>query len=428
SAVPIFYPNCGIAGPCGGGLFSATMKFSALLLFFLLVMSARAQVLTAEDSLNAGLVRNSARTLVSGYGEVKVSYDQQLGTGTANVTRNVLFLGHRFSDRITFFSEMELENARVEGNRAGGEISMEQLFLKFDLNKDIYLVGGLFIPRLGIINENHLPTTFNGNDRPFVEQLVIPSTWREVGVGLYGKSPRLPGLNWSLALQNGLNAADFSHGSGIREGRGEGSNASAGNFGVNGALLYYVGDFRIQTSAYYGGAAGLTQREADSLQLDYGAFGTPVRLLEMNAQYHGEGFRMKVLAAQVDIPDAGRVNRAYASNTPERMTGVYAEVGYDLWSLIKPAQKRDLVAFVRYESLDMNKAIPTNGINDPTLARTYIVGGFTYVPVGGISVKLDYVMRSTGAPNPALAIGPYPRAQPYFTQNGFLNIGLAYSF
>ena len=156
--------------------------------------AVRAQVITSEDSLNAGLVRSDRTTVISGYGEVKVSYDQQLGTGVANLTRNVLFLGHRFNDHISFFSEMELENARVENGRAGGELSMEQLFIKFDLTKDIYLTGGLFIPRLGIINENHLPTTFSGNDRPFVEQFIIPSTWREIGIGLYGGVKLIGGL------------------------------------------------------------------------------------------------------------------------------------------------------------------------------------------------------------------------------------------
>ncbi len=404
------------------------MKKALFLLALAAVGAAQAQVITREDSLNAGLVKTDRTTVLSGYGEVKVSYDQVLGTGTADLTRNVLFIGHRFNARISFFSEMELEHARVEGGQAGGELSMEQLFVKFDLTKDIYLTGGLFIPRIGIINENHLPTTFNGNDRPFVEQYILPSTWREIGVGIYGRSNRIAGLNWSVALQNGLDAGGFTHGSGIRDGRGEGSGASASNLGVSGALLYYTGPFRLQASGYYGGAAGLNERQADSLQLDHGAFGTPVSLVEANAQYHDEHFRVKVLATQVDIPDAERVNRAYASNTPERMFGVYAEVGCDLWSYLRPDQKRDLVVFARYETMDLNAAIPMNGIDDPTLRKQFLVTGVTYVPTVGISVKVDYVLRTTGEPNPALYINPYPRALPYATENGFLNIGLAYSF
>ena len=39
---------------------------------FLLIEAARGQVLTAEDSLNAGLVASDRTTVISGYGEVKV--------------------------------------------------------------------------------------------------------------------------------------------------------------------------------------------------------------------------------------------------------------------------------------------------------------------------------------------------------------------
>lgn len=246
--------------------------FLAGLLMIASCLSLQAQVITREDSLNAGLTPKNNPTVISGYGQAKVQYDLRFQTGTASLTRNVIFLGHRFSNRISFFSEMELENAKVVGGKASGEISMEQLFLKFNINRNNYLVAGLFIPRIGIINENHLPTTFNTNDRPYVEQLVIPSTWREIGVGVYGQIPKVPGLNYSAALINGLNSGGFVQGSGIAEGRFEGNNATASNLAVTGALLYYFRNFRMQVSTYYGGSAGLSQKQGDSLKLDYGAF------------------------------------------------------------------------------------------------------------------------------------------------------------
>ena len=58
---------------------------------------------------------------------------------------------------------------------------MEQAFLKFNLNPKQYIVAGFFIPRIGMLNENHLPVNFNGTERPIVEQLVLPATWREFG-------------------------------------------------------------------------------------------------------------------------------------------------------------------------------------------------------------------------------------------------------
>ena len=66
-------------------------------------ISNQAQVITREDSLSAGLVAKNAPTVISGYGQAKVEYDLKNRTGVANLTRNVLFIGHRFSNKISFF-------------------------------------------------------------------------------------------------------------------------------------------------------------------------------------------------------------------------------------------------------------------------------------------------------------------------------------
>ena len=81
------------------------------------------QVLTREDSLTAGLIRSNNTTVLSGYGQIKVEYDTRLKTAQANLTRNVLFVGHRFSKSIYFFSELELEDAKVVGGQPSGEMN-----------------------------------------------------------------------------------------------------------------------------------------------------------------------------------------------------------------------------------------------------------------------------------------------------------------
>jgi hypothetical protein len=404
-------------------------KSLILLILCTLTTSAMAQVFTKEDSLQAGLVRSNQATVLSGYGQAKVQYDLRYKTGEANLTRNVLFVGHKFSNKVYFFSEMELENAGVSsGGGFKGELSMEQLFLKFNVNRDIYITAGLFIPRIGIINENHLPTTFNGNDRPYVETFLIPATWRELGIGVYGNVRRIPGLNYSFAVMNGLNAAGFNNGTGIAEGRFEGSQATASNIAVTGSLLYYYRNFRLQASGYFGGTAGVVKRVADSLQLRSGPFGTPVGLIEANAQYHNNGLSIKALATSAHIPDAFRINRAYANNTPAAMFGAYAEAGYNFFKIWNDGTTKNLTFFVRYEWMDLNRQLPSNGIENGTLRKTFVVTGLTFQPVQGVIVKLDYVMRQTGERNPELVVTPFPSALPYYTSNGFVNLGFGYSF
>jgi len=135
--------------------------------------NAQNLVLTNEDSLNTG--NNQNKTVISGYGDAFYQRDFNKEQSKASLERVVLFVGHRFNEKISLFTEMELENALVvssgesdEGGNGGGDISMEQAYLKFNLNARQYLVAGLFLPRIGILNENYLPVNFNGVERPMI--------------------------------------------------------------------------------------------------------------------------------------------------------------------------------------------------------------------------------------------------------------------
>jgi hypothetical protein len=387
---------------------------------------AQQQILTNEDSLNNGLTVGK-RTVISGYGSAYVQRDFSRKLTTASLERVILFVGHQFNDRIAFFSEMELENAIVAGDGARGEIAMEQAFLKFNLNPNNYLVAGLFIPRIGLLNENHLPVNFNGVERPLVETYIIPSTWRELGVSLYGNLEGTS-LNYSLAVMNGLDASGFEHGTGIREGRGLGSFAVANNIAVTGSLQYRWGDFRFQASGYVAGTTALNKRAADSLELDGGAFGMPLYMGDANVQYSRDGVSARLLAAYISFPEAARVNTTYAKNIANSMYGSYMELGYDwFWRRQKGGQ---FISFARYEVMDMNASIPSapEGIYDGTLKQSHLIAGISYLPIPNVAIKADVRFQTTGEQNKALLINPPPNMLPYQQQQTFLNIGVGYSF
>jgi len=387
---------------------------------------AQQLVMTNEDSLNAGLSTN--KTVVSGYGSAFYQRDFNAQVSTVTLERAVLFVGHQFSNKISFFSELEVENAKIAGGESGtGEIAMEQAFLKFNLNPRQYIVAGLFVPRIGILNENHLPVNFNGVERPIVEELIIPATWRELGVAFYGTANRLP-LNYSVAIVNGLNSEKFEHGDGIRGGRAEGSSALANNIAVTASLQYFWKDFKFQVSGYAGGTVGLSPRAADSLGLNSGAFGTPLYLGEANLQYAKNGIAVKALAAYISYPEADKINTAYANNIATGMYGAYAELGYD-WLYSKHG-KAQFVSFARVELLDLNSSIPDppKAIYDGTEKQTHIIAGFSYLPLPNVVIKADIRLLHTGSQNPELVINPSPNALPYKQNNQFLNIEIGYSF
>lgn len=394
-----------------------------LVCFLFICKASFAQILTKEDSLNNSLLAKNTETVLSGYGEGRASYTSVTKTGSANLTRAVLFVGHKFSNTISFFSETEVEDAKVDGG--GGEIALEQAFLKIQLNKDLYLTTGLFIPRLGIINENHLPTTFNGVDRPFTETYIIPSTWRELGIGLYGSTRSIPGLNYSLGIVNGLNSEHFNTETGIREGRFEGRDFTGNNIALTGSLLYYFQHFRIQASEYYGGTTGIAKRMADSLQLNHGPFGSPLSLTEGDIQYTTNGLTVKALASFINIAEADKIIRAFNQNVPSQLYGFYAEIGYNLLNHTNTEKK--LVVFARYEKLDMNYKVPAQGISDGALKQQYIIAGLNFLLHRGIAFKADYVMLQTGDQNPLLVQNQY-NSIPYSNRSNTFNIGFGYSF
>lgn len=384
---------------------------------------------TGEDSLTAGT--SSSRTVISGYGSAFYQRDMNEQMARATLERVVLFVGHQFNSRIAFFSEMELENAKVQPNAVdngfAGEISMEQAYLKFSLNPRQYIVAGLFVPRIGILNENHLPVNFNGVERPMVEQLVIPATWRELGIGFYGRSRRIP-LNYTLAVVNGLNDATFSHGSGLIDGKAEGSGAYANNLAVTASLQYYWQNFRFQVSGYAGGTNGLNARKSDSLKLSHGTFSLPIYLGEADIMYSNNGFSAKAIGTLISFPNAADVNRAYANNVAKVMYGAYGELAYNLLEKSVQYKEQQLNVFGRYEILDLNSSIPANGIYDGKLKQQHIIAGFTYLPIPNVAIKADVRLLHTGAENPALVINPSPARVPYKVNNSLLNIGIGYSF
>ena len=66
--------------------------------------------------------------------------------------------------------------------------------------------GCVLVP-MGFLNEIHEPPFYLGVHRPEVERRIIPSTWREIGAGLFGAIGEQ--IEYQLYVMNGLNAEGF---------------------------------------------------------------------------------------------------------------------------------------------------------------------------------------------------------------------------
>ena len=332
------------------------------------------------------------RTTIGGYGEVHFNNATGPDTpGRVNVSRFVVFLAHSFSERLAFRSELELEDARIEGGEEGGEVALEQLYLDYTLSPAATLRAGLVLPPIGIINETHEPPTFNGVERPAFDHDVIPSTWRDIGVGMVGSIPGSSGLNYRVYLLNGLVAEGFSAEEGIREGRQEGHDASFANPSVTGRLEWARPGLRIGGSFWYGGSS------ADDPALGSGTFDNAVALVSADARYDVGPFMFRGVVANVSISDVEEINSAFGGSVGSRIAGGYVEGAYNLLAALSPASIQRLNAFIRHERYNTQAGVPDGVTREDALARRITTFGLSYKPVYNVVFKGDYQLRRNRA-------------------------------
>jgi hypothetical protein len=302
--------------------------------------------------------------------------------GVLDFHRFVLLFNHSFSSRIRFVGELELEHAFVEGLEEAGELELEQAYLDFLIARQFNVRAGMMLVPLGIINERHEPPIYNGVERPFVDTVIIPSTWFDVGAGIHGEVGQ--GFRYRAFVMAPLDALEFTADEGIRGGRQKGSEANVRNVAFTGRAEY------VGTPGLTLGASFWTGDSSFSLP----RLNTTVRIGEIDARYQRQRLELRGQFAQVSVADAGRLNDALqgligvSPNIARSMRGFYGEAAYRVWARGSP---RDLVAFVRYENFDTQFRMPDGFLPLKEFDREAWIIGTTYYPDPDVAVKVDYI-------------------------------------
>ena len=141
------------------------------------------------EVLEEGGADSQARYMpISGYMDFHLNNDG-LNPTTFDFHRFVLMFGHVFSDRVRFWSELELEHALVEGGEPSGELELEQAYLDFLVTPKFNFRAGMLLTPIGIINERHEPPSFHGVERPFNDDSDHPEHLVRLGCRVY-RRPR----------------------------------------------------------------------------------------------------------------------------------------------------------------------------------------------------------------------------------------------
>jgi hypothetical protein len=324
---------------------------------------------------------------LGGYGEVTYSntVSDTLGTSdTADAQRFILYTGYKFTDWLILNSEIEFEHGTTSAtvSSGSGSVSVEFLTLDFLAREWANARLGLVLVPMGFINEIHEPVYFHGVNRPEVERVIIPTTWREIGAGVFGHAGDFTYRAYALSS---LNADGFSS-SGIRNGRQQGNRSLVNSYASTGRLDWepeFVPGLLAGASVF---AGGTTQ--------DQEAFGNAdgfLTLWDAHVQYRWRGLELRGLSAFGHLDDAKSISNANDTTVANQFQGHYVEAAYDVMPHIFPELERQYLApFFRYENLDPQWHVPAGLERTRSVDTELYTVGLTYKPHPQVVLKLDY--------------------------------------
>jgi hypothetical protein len=362
-------------------------------------IATKAQEQEAPKSIGSTILERikDEKLSIGGYGEVH--YNQQISgqtryNGNMDVHRMVLFFGYQFNEKTSFVTEIEYEHVK--------ELYVEQAFLNYNVKPNVSLRGGLMLVPMGIVNEYHEPTTFNGVERPRIANKIVPTTWREIGAGISGKFADA-GLKYQLYLVNGLKGYDDGSakisGGGIRSGRQKGAQSFMTSPNLSFKMDYFaLRNLNIGFAAYLGKTQstmfdGLdTADDFLTMQADSSRVG--LKMFGLDARYNNNGFAFRGSYIFGSMSNTKAYNAFTGKDAGSKFYGYYAEVSYDLFRLFEIDKKdQALVAFVRYEKYNTQSDVESGTAQLEKYDLHDIVTGLGYKIANGVVLKADFQFR-----------------------------------
>ncbi|MHC4221304.1 MAG: porin [Planctomycetota bacterium] len=354
-----------------------------------------------DKSPNVDLSDTLGKLKFGGYGEIHSNFTQGSDSDKVDFHRMVLYVGYDFADWIKLHTETELEHAFVKDD--DGEISLEQAYVDFLLADNFNIRAGRILTPIGIINQKHEPTLFNGVERPNFSKYIIPTTWSSDGIGLFGALGQ--SVNYQAYVVAGLDGDSFSS-SGIRDGRIK-SRQSLNDVAFTSRLDYRPfarKDLRLGISGYYGGL--------DNTDGGGNGKGGKIAMTSADFEYSISKFDFRGVIAQTDISGA----RELGGGVAEEMFGWYLEGAYhflaDEWKTGK-LEKSDAVVFMRYEEYDTQHKMPSGLTRTAGKDKDELTFGINFYPTSNFVIKVDYQLTNDDGSSDA---------------DDRFNIGLGWSF
>ena len=361
--------------------------------------------------------RNYYSDHVSRYSEPEAHKDDP-SHGRFDIPHAVVYLGYDFGKGWSFSTEIEFEHGgsgiayekeNEEGGEweqeteKGGEVELEQFWLQKSFAPWVNIRAGHIVVPVGLNNAHHEPLSFFTVYRPEGENTILPSTWHQTGVSLWG---RYGDFRYEAQFLAGLNADNFTNTGWIRKGHKSPLEFDVANkYGMALRLdNYTVPGLRIGLSGYYGQSIGNSYpRNASGVDAEYKG---NVVIGAFDFTYKGHHWIVRGQADYGYLSDAEQLKYVYNrlnSKSPFKHSAyvsknAYAvglEAGYDIFPVISQKLRADgqqLYVFGRYEQYNPY-ASKTKGTDYGYTEVKRMALGINYKPIPQIVVKAEYSKR-----------------------------------
>lgn len=422
------------------------MKFQIqkFILAAVLFISATAFVCAAEpdNQSNANSKQEKVEKLFSrlslgGYGEAVMTrnfYSDNIyrytkpyehkdddGHGRFDLPHVVINLGYDFGHGWTMSSEIEFEHGGTESavemdadesgeyeaeTEKGGEVALEQFWIQKSFCDALNIRAGEIIVPVGAANMYHMPNEFFTVYRPEGEASILPNTWHQTGLSVWGRTK-----NWRYEAQflSGLDADRFGSSSFVHYGATSSYEFKIANTYAGALRLdnFSVPGLRLSLSGYAGTTFKNTLKTLSDKYDDVHGF---LGIGAFDFQYKNYNWIVRGNFDWAHLEDASEIT-AFNKNFPTHSgqdgspskhqpvgsdaMATALEAGYDIFGGFCPTLANDnqkFFVFGRYEyynSMKLGTQKPAYG----WCAKNRVAFGINYSPVKEITIKAEYSER-----------------------------------
>ena len=371
-----------------------------------------------------------------GYGEALVNFmdyginrytrpegNEKTHRNSISIPRFVLAFDYKFNSKWILGAEIEFEaggtgsayelenteNGEYETEvEKGGEVALEQFHITRLIHPAFNVRAGHLIVPVGLTNEHHEPINFFGTSRPEGETTILPSTWHENGIEVFGTlGKKYSRFNYQLQVVTGLNANGFDRNTWVASGKQgifETDNFTSPAYV---ARLNYIGvpGLKLGGSFYYCHNTGANSDKTAT----YKSIGDiPLRIYTADVQY-----KNKYLTARANMIYGNLGNTVELSNANGKLSGLSpysrvtpiakkavsygGEVGFNLRSLCRDNTRVPVIyPFVRYEYYNPQEEVLSPHTAELRNKVSMWTAGANWYALPNLVVKADYTTRRIG--------------------------------